>query len=140
MKKFLAAATVATLLAAPPASAQTVYGVATAPGGDGTGVITGADGSWKGSFVIYSTVDSIATPNAAVAVPGASSAILPGGAAGSFTAEIVAAHAFNAQAAIPSVNATTPVPEPATWAMMLIGFGAVGSMLRTRRTVALRFA
>lgn len=28
------------------------------------------------------------------------------------------------------------VPEPATWAMMLIGFGAVGGSLRRRKTVA----
>ncbi len=27
------------------------------------------------------------------------------------------------------------VPEPATWAMMIIGFGGVGSMIRRRRTV-----
>lgn len=37
---------------------------------------------------------------------------------------------------------TAAVPEPATWAMMLLGFGAMGSMLRTRRTHGprLRFA
>ena len=29
------------------------------------------------------------------------------------------------------------VPEPATWAMMILGFGAVGSMVRTRRRTAL---
>ena len=29
------------------------------------------------------------------------------------------------------------VPEPATWAMMIIGFGAAGSMIRRRRAVAL---
>ncbi|PZQ56370.1 MAG: hypothetical protein DI570_21050 [Phenylobacterium zucineum] len=28
------------------------------------------------------------------------------------------------------------VPEPATWAMMIMGFGAAGSLLRRRRTVA----
>ncbi|MBX3482577.1 PEPxxWA-CTERM sorting domain-containing protein [Phenylobacterium sp.] len=28
------------------------------------------------------------------------------------------------------------VPEPATWAMMILGFGAAGSVLRRRRTVA----
>jgi hypothetical protein len=29
------------------------------------------------------------------------------------------------------------VPEPATWAMMIVGFGAAGSMLRRRRTASL---
>ncbi|MBA2466428.1 MAG: PEPxxWA-CTERM sorting domain-containing protein, partial [Sphingomonas sp.] len=28
------------------------------------------------------------------------------------------------------------VPEPATWAMMLIGFGATGAAMRRRRKVA----
>ena len=28
------------------------------------------------------------------------------------------------------------VPEPGTWALMIIGFGAVGSVLRSRRTLA----
>jgi hypothetical protein len=34
----------------------------------------------------------------------------------------------------------TPVPEPATWAMMIAGFGAVGIGLRRRRRQAVRFA
>jgi hypothetical protein len=25
------------------------------------------------------------------------------------------------------------VPEPASWAMMLVGFGSIGAMIRTRR-------
>jgi len=33
---------------------------------------------------------------------------------------------------------TGGVPEPATWAMMLIGFGAVGGVLRRRPSVATR--
>jgi hypothetical protein len=32
---------------------------------------------------------------------------------------------------------TGVVPEPATWAMMLLGFGAAGAVLRTRRRLAL---
>ena len=32
-----------------------------------------------------------------------------------------------------------PVPEPASWAMMLAGFGAIGAAMR-RRQVAVRFA
>jgi hypothetical protein len=37
----------------------------------------------------------------------------------------------------PSVPAPA-VPEPATWAMMLIGFGGVGCAMRRRKIVALR--
>jgi hypothetical protein len=32
-----------------------------------------------------------------------------------------------------SVTVNTAVPEPATWAMMLVGFGGLGATLRTRR-------
>ena len=28
------------------------------------------------------------------------------------------------------------VPEPATWALMIVGFGAIGASLRSRRRVA----
>ena len=34
---------------------------------------------------------------------------------------------------IKSASLTSAVPEPATWAMMIIGFGAVGSMARSSR-------
>ncbi|MEO8141386.1 MAG: PEPxxWA-CTERM sorting domain-containing protein [Sphingomicrobium sp.] len=33
-----------------------------------------------------------------------------------------------------SINVTAAVPEPATWAMMLLGFGAIGFSTRRRRT------
>jgi len=42
---------------------------------------------------------------------------------------------------VTAVNATTGgVPEPTTWAMMLVGFGAVGGALRSRRKATLRYA
>jgi PEP-CTERM motif len=46
---------------------------------------------------------------------------------------------FSTQAAPPPPPPPPPggVPEPATWAMMIIGFGAAGSMIRRRRGVAL---
>ncbi len=37
-------------------------------------------------------------------------------------------------------NAVGAVPEPATWAMMIAGFGMAGGALRRRRTRHLRFA
>ncbi|MEP6784734.1 MAG: PEPxxWA-CTERM sorting domain-containing protein [Sphingomonadales bacterium] len=39
-----------------------------------------------------------------------------------------------------SINVTASVPEPATWAMMISGFGMVGASMRRRRRVAVTFA
>ena len=36
--------------------------------------------------------------------------------------------------------ALTPVPEPATWAMMVLGFGFVGFGMRRARTPAVSYA
>ena len=39
-----------------------------------------------------------------------------------------------------SIETVTGVPEPATWAMMVAGFGAVGAGRRRRRAMRVRFA
>jgi hypothetical protein len=39
-----------------------------------------------------------------------------------------------------SQAAVAAVPEPGTWALMLIGFGAIGVSMRRRRVAALRLA
>jgi len=36
-------------------------------------------------------------------------------------------------------EATAAVPEPATWAMMLFGFGAIGAAMRRTRKPAMAF-
>jgi hypothetical protein len=46
--------------------------------------------------------------------------------------QIVSGSAFNAP--------PSPVPEPTTWAMMLLGFGAIGASMRHRRRKALQTA
>jgi PEP-CTERM motif len=40
----------------------------------------------------------------------------------------------------PSISAVAAVPEPATWAMMLAGFGVVGFALRRRQSVRVTYA
>ena len=37
----------------------------------------------------------------------------------------------------PNFNGGNPVPEPATWALMILGFGVAGAALRRRRTLRL---
>jgi hypothetical protein len=32
------------------------------------------------------------------------------------------------------------VPEPATWGLMILGFGLVGGAMRRRQTISLRYA
>ncbi len=39
-----------------------------------------------------------------------------------------------------STDLTAAVPEPSTWALMILGFGAVGAAMRRRQKVAVRFA
>ena len=41
---------------------------------------------------------------------------------------------FSAQFVTDTVTLSTSVPEPATWALMILGFGGVGGLARRRRT------
>jgi hypothetical protein len=43
----------------------------------------------------------------------------------------------NNEAAVTGNISPTPVPEPATWAMMLVGFAGIGMAVRRRRQPAL---
>ena len=40
---------------------------------------------------------------------------------------------------VSAINATPGVPEPATWGLMIVGFGAMGLALRRREQVRVRF-
>ncbi len=53
---------------------------------------------------------------------------------GAFTGE--ARSGVQAIASVAAANGA--VPEPATWAMMIVGFGAIGGTLRRRQNVAAR--
>lgn len=44
---------------------------------------------------------------------------------------------FSGTMAIVQIGTPPPVPEPATWAMMLVGFGALGVAMRSRRAHAI---
>src|SRR4029450_9830172 len=37
-------------------------------------------------------------------------------------------------------SAFDTIPEPATWAMLIVGFGAIGAVLRRRRAMTTAFA
>jgi len=125
MKHLLAATTFAALLAAAPAGAQTLYGGAVGAQDIGTdnagaGVVPG--GNWKDIW-IYGSAGPATAPDL----------VLPG----NIATDTATGAAF---AARNTTDVATAVPEPATWAMMLMGFGAVGGALRSRRKATLRHA
>jgi len=60
--------------------------------------------------------------------------------AGTFTFQLAYGEVFGGPAVLGFEINDNPVgggvPEPATWAMMLVGFGGLGAMIRRRRTLA----
>lgn len=59
---------------------------------------------------------------------------------GSFTFSGFAAGNTSIDNLVATTNVGSAVPEPATWGMMLAGFGAVGVALRRRRSVRVAYA
>ena len=56
-----------------------------------------------------------------------------------FALGVVAGTRKNYRLALSPLSTTlAPVPEPATWGLMIIGFAATGAMLRSRRQVLAR--
>ena len=142
IKHLLAVATFAACLAAAPAGAQTVYGSVVTPGDDGTSVESGSVGSWKDNFAIYGSVNPPAAANDAAAILTYAEEgpdVYYGNLQIDLAGATIAAGGTSLAGGGPVIDATG-VPEPGTWAMMLVGFGAVGGVLRGRRKATLRHA
>ena len=60
--------------------------------------------------------------------------------AGSLTFQFASGSADNVGPLLDNIvlDVSAPVPEPATWAMMIFGFGLIGSAMRRRRNVAVK--
>ena len=70
-----------------------------------------------------------------------SQGVLPGGAAESFDGGASWNFGYeNLPSVAVSLSSGGAVPEPASWAMMLGGFGAIGGAMRARRKAAVSFA
>jgi hypothetical protein len=58
---------------------------------------------------------------------------------GIYTLELGVANSGDNSASSAAVLDSVSAPEPASWAMMLVGFGLVGGVMRSRRTAKIRF-
>jgi hypothetical protein len=96
-----------------------------------------------GSFNL-SSFDYLAYGDFAVSAIGYSTLNLPGYESGTATANFLNVNSVtfygSGSQQLDNINVTAGVPEPASWAMMLVGFGAVGGAMRSRGRTAVRFA
>ena len=161
MKLCIAAAALATALFAQPAQATMIVEIEASASGTTDSLLctTGPQcmvsesfaAAFKSSIVLDAFVDGIASfrvgPNANAGIMSGTVLDLGGGlltgtaftfaqdrTCGGPCANIrtsLSASTFNVRQVLPSVAAA--VPEPGTWATMLIGFGAIGATLRRKR-------
>jgi hypothetical protein len=137
MKHLLAAATFAVLLAAAPAGAQVANGMSP-PGSATAGATPG--GSLRDNIFIYAEGPDSILLDRLVAPLGGDVPATSAGIVGEVSFAVTGGTASLTGFGGPGADAVNPVPEPATWAMMLVGFGAVGGVLRSRRKSTVRFA
>jgi hypothetical protein len=116
------------------------YRLGSAPGKDNDLAFLNASGLINSNLSIYDTVPSAWTTKNGTGLNG----YLPVGATGASTKWLVGAAFIPTNdrddgfkiAAVRATELVPSVPEPATWAMMLLGFAAVGSAVRLRRRAA----
>jgi hypothetical protein len=92
------------------------------------------------AYVIGGTVSGVTGVNAVAGADDFFFALSPSGFTGTNTLTyFIAGNPGLSQAQITISEAqTSPVPEPATWAMMLLGFGVIGFEMRRRNTGDMR--
>jgi hypothetical protein len=98
-------------------------------------IITGASGPAPG--LVGSVPTSFANPGGGVAggaIPGGGvvPGTPPGGGGGGIFFPPGTGGGGGGGGVVPNPPTIVPVPEPATWAMMILGFGMIGAMMRRR--------